>query len=279
MNNKLRLFSGRLLLVVVIIFLVLWTIVPFYSLIVASLSPQGELPQGLFDISKNLTLRYFKEVTINHRVAIWNTMLDSVIVASIVAAIVLVAAIFGGYSFSRSRFPETRGLFYFILVARMVPPILLVIPLFLIASKVGIMDTYWALVLAHIPINIPLAIWLMKGFYDTIPVELEEAAWVDGASMPRTIFSVLMPLVMPGVAVTAVFVFLGSYIEYLFALTLSRSQVVTLPIKVSGFLTAYKVDYQALCAVGLISTVPMIILFILARRYLVTGLTMGAIKE
>jgi len=112
---------------------------------------------------------------------------------------------------------------------RLVPPILLIIPIYLISIRIGLMDKIWGLILAHIPFNIPLAIWLMKGFYDTIPIEIEEAAWVDGATMPRTIFAVILPLIMPGVAVTSVFVFLASYIEYIFALTLTRSNIITLP--------------------------------------------------
>lgn len=273
-----RSIQGKILLTIVIIFLLLWTLIPFYSLIVTSLSPFGELPTSLFGLSDRLTLDYFKEVLFDPSTFLWKNMLNSFVVASLVTVIVLTCAIFAGYSFSRSNHVESKVLFYFLLVIRMVPPILLIIPIFIMAVKFKLMDTYWGLVLAHIPLNVPLAIWLIKGFFDGIPVEMEEAAWIDGSSMPRTIFSVVLPMVMPGVAVTAVFVFLNSYIEYIFALTLSRSQIITLPIKIAGYMTAHEINYQGMSAAALISTIPMILIFAYIRKYIVAGLTLGAIK-
>lgn len=275
---SIRSIHGKILLAIIIIFLLLWTLIPFYSMIITSLSPFGELPTSLFDISDRLTLDYFKEVLFDSSTFLWKNMMNSFIVASLVTVIVLVCAVFAGYSFSRSNYVESKALFYFLLVIRMVPPILLIIPLFVLAVKFKLMDTYWGLVLAHIPLNIPFAIWLIKGFFDGIPVEMEEAAWIDGASMPRTIFSVVLPLVMPGVAVTAVFIFLNSYIEYIFALTLSRSQMITLPIKIAGYMTAHQINYQGMSAAALISTIPMILIFIYIRKYIVAGLTLGAVK-
>lgn len=275
---SIRSIHGKILLAIIIIFLLLWTLIPFYSMIITSLSPFGELPTSLFDISDRLTLDYFKEVLFDSSTFLWKNMMNSFIVASLVTVIVLVCAVFAGYSFSRSNYVESKVLFYFLLVIRMVPPILLIIPLFVLAVKFKLMDTYWGLVLAHIPLNIPFAIWLIKGFFDGIPVEMEEAAWIDGASMPRTIFSVVLPLVMPGVAVTAVFIFLNSYIEYIFALTLSRSQMITLPIKIAGYMTAHQINYQGMSAAALISTIPMILIFIYIRKYIVAGLTLGAVK-
>jgi multiple sugar transport system permease protein len=279
MKINIKAIPGKILLLVVVLLLLLWTLLPFYSLIVTSVTNAGELPTKLFEITDHPTIKYFKEVLTDPNSSIWGNMMDSLIVAAIVTLIVIIAAIFGGYSFSRSNFPESKGLFYFLLIIRMVPSILLLIPIYLIAVKLKIMDTYLALVLAQIPVNIPLAVWLMKGFYDVVPFELEEAAWIDGASMPRTIFSTILPLVMPGVAVTAVFVFLASYVEYLFALTLSRSQIITLPIKIAGYMTAHKIDYQVMSATAIVSLIPMILMYFYIRKYIVAGLTLGAIKE
>ncbi|MCL5073227.1 MAG: carbohydrate ABC transporter permease [Actinobacteria bacterium] len=278
MKKSIRTIPKKLLLTFVVIFLLAWTLLPFYSLIITSLSPSRELPTKLSELSKNLSTKFYKEVLLNPITALWKNMLNSVVVASIVTIVVLIAAVFSGYSFSRSNFPESKGIFYFLLIVKMVPSILLVIPIYLIAVRLKIMDTYWGLVLAYIPFNIPLAIWLMKGFFDIVPFDLEEAAWIDGATMPRTIFSVILPLVMPGVAVTAVFVFLSSYTEYLFAVTLSRSNMITLSIKIAGFMTPHRIDFQAMGASAIVSTIPMILMFIYIRRYIVEGLTFGAIK-
>jgi len=278
-KKNIRTIPMKLLLAILIILLLAWTLLPFYSLIITSLSPAGELPTKLFEVSKNLTFKFYKEVLIEPGTTLWDNMFNSVIVASLVTIIVLISAVFGGYSFSRSNFPESRGLFFLLLIIRMVPGILMVIPIFIIASKLHLMDTILGLVLAHIPFNIPLAIWLMKGFFDVVPRELEEAAFIDGATMPRTIFSVILPLVMPGVAVTAVFVFLYSYLDYLFALTLSRVNIITLPIKIAGFMTAHRIDFQAMAASAIVGTIPMILMFIFIRRYIVAGLTFGAVKE
>ena len=268
----------KILLVIIILVLLFWTLIPIYSLIVTSISPFGGLPTGLFKLSDNITIDYYKEVLLNPRTSIWGNMLDSFIVASAVTIIVLICAIFAGYSFSRSKHIGSKVLFYFLLVVRMVPPILLIVPIFLIAIKFKLMDSYLGLILAHIPLNVPVAIWLIKGFYDGVPLELEEAAWIDGASMSRTIFSVVLPMVMPGVAVTAVFTFLYSYIEYIFALTLVRSQIVTLPVKVAGYMSAHLINYQQMSATAIISTIPMILIFVYIRKYIVAGLTLGAIK-
>jgi multiple sugar transport system permease protein len=141
-----------------------------------------------------------------------------------------------------------------------------------------LLDTRLGIILAHIPWGIPLGIWLMKGFFDEVPSELEEAAEIDGASTARIIVQIMLPIVAPGIAVTGVFVFIGSYIEYLFALTLSRTFAITLPIRIAGYSSLHLIRYEQMAAATIIGAFFMVILIVFAQKYIVRGLTYGAIK-
>jgi len=267
----------RIYLPILVAVAILWSLFPIYQLVLVSFTPSGELLTQLFEIPKHLTAKFFKSVLFGNDLP-WPNMYNSVVVATLVTVITVTLSVLGGYSFSRWKSSTSKALFYTILVFRMFPPIITVIPIFLVMQKFALVDTFWGLVLAHIPFNLPLAIWLMKAFYDSVPIELEEAAWIDGASISQELRKIVLPLVAPGIGVTAIFMFLDSYIEFLFALTLSRRMVVTMPVKIAGYVIFNDLRYQVMFATVLVSTIPVVILYFLVRKRLLAGLSLSFIK-
>jgi len=273
-----KIIFKRVLLIICIVVVILWSLFPFYTTFIASIAPHGNLPTSLFSIPEKLTFDFYKQVFFQERVTVWRSIGTSILIASITTLVVLLVSITSGYSLSRWRLRGRGIMMFLLLLIRMIPPIIIAIPIFQIFNKINLVDTIFGVALAHIPWCIPIGVWLMKAFYDTVPIELEEAAWVDGASIPRTIFNIIMPLIMPGVGVTTAFVFLESYNEYLYALTLSRNKIITVSVKIAGYTTMHKVDFQAMSVSAMISIIPMLIILILVRKYLAKGMTLGALK-
>jgi len=261
-----------------IVIILVWTLLPFYSLIITSSATSGTISE-LYP--KGVTLEYYKEIILGSRSGnpIWMYIVNSIIVAVSSTIIVIIIAIPCGYGFSRwkSRVSSTTYLGYFVL--RMLPPVALIVPYTIILQYLKFIDTYQGLILVYVAMNLPVGIWLLKGFFDTTPKELEESAWIEGASVSQTFLKVVLPINTNGIAVTGVFVFIYSYIEYIYASILTRSKVVTVPAYIAGFVTPWEIKYQQMLAAALISMIPMAIIFIFAQRYIVKGIVAGAIKQ
>lgn len=172
-----------------------------------------------------------------------------------------------------------RALPFGILMVRMTPPIVMVLPFFLFAKALGLLDSYVAIVATYAFFTLPVVIWMMRGFFTEIPIELEEAARVDGASRPGAFIRVVLPLTAPGLAATAILTALLVWNEFLFALVLTRTQTRTLPVLVNLFVTQRAVDYGLMCAMGVIMAVPMVLFGLLVQKHLVRGLTAGAVTR
>lgn len=254
---------------------ILYTLIPVLSLILISISKQGMLPEYLFDISlKNFSLSVWAEFFKSGKLLF--PMLNSIIIATVVTIITIIVSFPASYSFSRWKSNKRRPLLLVILVFRMIPTIAIIIPFFLIVARLGLIDNIWGVILCLIPIQIPFAIWLMKGYVDGTPRELEEAAWVEGASIPRTIINIIIPLCMPGILVTSILVFLSSYVEYMVAATVVRNNAITLPVKIAGYFTPHSVYYQNIAVATLLGILPMIILYSLIRKHLTAGVAIGS---
>jgi multiple sugar transport system permease protein len=206
------------------------------------------------------------------------------LVNSCIAAVgtVVVTLIFGvpaAYALARGKslFTRTQGIL--ILTARMLPSIVLVIPLYLLAQRFGLSNTHLALIIAYTALNLPFAIWMIRGFILTIPIELEQAALVDGCSLLQILRYIILPLALPGIASSAVFVFLTCWNEFILALSLTYSQQAqTMPVAVTGFISARGIAWRELAAAACVMLLPGLLFGIFARRFLVSGLTHGAIK-
>lgn len=266
----------RLVLGIGIAVTCIWSLFPFFGLIITSISPRGELPTQLFALPDHITLEFWYEVLFKD--TLWFFMRNSVIVGLLATSITMLAAVPAAYSISRFRFRGNESLYLAFLVFHMAPWISLIFPLFLLIRSLGLLDTQLGLAMSYLPFDIALAVWLMRGFLDVVPKEAEEAAFVDGASKLQTMVRVVLPQVLPGIAVCAVFVFNTCIIEYIFALTLTNIDAVTLPVKISGYVTEHIVKWQLVSAAGIISMLPTVTVYLLVRKYLVFGLTFGMVK-
>lgn len=201
---------------------------------------------------------------------------NSLIVAGSVTVLSVSFGTLAAYSLSRFRFSEQLP--FWILSTRMAPPVLAIIPLFLLFKPLGLLNTYFGLILAHTTFNLPFAVWVMRDFLKDIPIEIDRAALVDGLTRLQAFRKVILPLCWGGIISTAVFCFLFSWNEFIFALVLSGSNTKTLPVAAAGFITPVGIDWGGAAAAGTVAILPAAILAIVLQKYLVRGLTMGAIR-
>jgi ABC-type glycerol-3-phosphate transport system permease component len=269
----------KILLGVSIVLILLWTLFPFYSLIVTSITASGSIGEFL---PEKITFEYYQEIFFGSESGakgIWPYMKNSLIVCSMATIGVIVMSAPCAYGFSRWQSKTSHTLFLGYFILRMLPHITLLVPWYFILNSVDMMDTYSGLAFVYFVFQIPVGIWLMKGFFDTIPQELEEAAWIEGATVFQSFRKIVVPLVSSGFSVTAVFVFIYCYIEFMYASIFARTKTVTLPPFIAGFSTPWEIRFQLMLAAALVSTIPMIILFFLVQRYFVKGITGGAFKS
>jgi multiple sugar transport system permease protein len=201
---------------------------------------------------------------------------NSLIIAVAVTIISIAVGSLAAYSFARFRVGGFH-LPFWILSTRMTPAVAAIIPLFLLINKLGLIDTLPAVMITHLVLTLPFAVWLLRGFFMEIPMELEEAAMVDGASRLTAFFRVVLPIAAPGLAVTGFFCFIFSWNEFMFALILTRRVATTLPVLISGMHAAHGVLWSTMSALAVLGIIPVVILAIIAQRYLIRGMTLGAV--
>lgn len=221
--------------------------------------------------------------TLENYVSLWHSafsasFVNSLLSASLSTTLALLLGVPAAYALSRWSGRGKYGLSFAILVTRMAPPIAFTIPFFLFYRWIGLLDTITGLVLVYTSFNLPLVIWMMQPFFDTIPVSLEEAALVDGART-RTVFTkIVLPMVTPGIAATAILCFLYAWNDFFFALILTRTNARTAPVAVVNFMNYEGWEWGKIAAGGSLVMAPVLIFSLAVRRYLVSGLTAGAVK-
>lgn len=204
---------------------------------------------------------------------------NSAIVTVLTVAMSLLIGIFAGYSISRYRFRGRNGLMVFYLVIRMFPFTLLLIPLFIMLRNLSLFDTHFGLALTYTTFLLPLCIWMLKGFFDGIPPDLEEASRVDGSTRLGALVRIVLPLARPGIAATTVFIAIGAWNEYLWALLLTTSSGArTWPVGLQLMVGEFQMPWGTLSASGIVSIIPIMIGFAFVQRALVSGLMTGGVK-
>ncbi len=201
--------------------------------------------------------------------------LNSAVVAVLAVGLSLVLGLPAAYSIARF---SQRRLAMIILLARLMPGISFLMPWYIIFSRLELMDSYTALVLSHMLIALPIVVWIMSAYFDTIPLELEESAMVDGASRQYIFFRIILPLSGPGIMTATTLAFIFSWNNFLFSQVLSMEKTKTLPIAVFNFLSYAEVDWGGVMAASVAIMAPALILTVVFQRYVVSGLTMGAVK-
>ncbi len=259
---------------------------PLAWLFTASISTKAELlAVPIHWFPQNPTFKNYLDILlpgsstseISRTIAI--TLGNSFKVASLVTIICLVVGSLAAYALARISFRGNRAIMLGILGTRMIPEISLVIPLFIIASGFGMTDKPIVLIITYLTFALPFSIWLMAAFFQTIPVELEDAARIDGCSRLETFFRIILPISSPGLVSTAMFIFLLAWDEFFFALIFTSSLgAKTVPVALAEFVGRYVTDINAMMAGGVLAAIPPVLLALIFHRYIVSGLTAGAVK-
>jgi multiple sugar transport system permease protein len=263
-------WSASAVMLLVVLFPYLW-------MLFTSIRPETDIWTSRFSyLPRHLTLENY--VRLMQATPIGQYFIHSALVASLSTVIGLAVAVTAAYAFSRYRFRGRTGLMTLFLIIPMVPATLILIPMFVVLTHLHLIGTYVALLLAYTTFVIPFSVWMLTGFFDAIPRDLEEAAMTDGCSRLGAVRRVLVPLAMPGVVATGIYIFIVAWNEFLFALMFTTQSTRTLPVGIYTFVGQYDIRWGLLTASGVAITVPLVVLFFLAQGHLVRGLTTGAIK-
>jgi multiple sugar transport system permease protein len=281
-----RALLNQLVLIALVILVLIFIYLPVMWLVISSISTRSELLSvPLHWIPENPTLRNYisillpgsatSEVARTFKI----TLRNSLVIATSVTLISLLVGSLGAYALVRIRFRFYEILLIGIIATRMIPEVSLVIPLYIIAARIHILNTPLVLIATYLCFSLPFAIWLMAAFFQTIPLELEDAARIDGCSRIRTLFQIIMPISAPGLVSTALFVFLLAWDEFFFALIFTSTvDAKTVPVAIAEFTGRYVVDVTAMMTGGVLAAIPPVILALIFQRYIVSGLTAGAVK-
>ncbi len=250
---------------------------PFYWSLVASLTPEARLFEGVPVFPLEPVLDHYRALHTER--AFWLPIRNSLVVAASTTLLCLLLGSLCAYALARLRFRGRTPLLAFVLAVSMFPQISIVSPLFLMLRALGLINTYPGLIFPYVTFAMPLTIWLLVGFFRQLPVELEEAAWVDGAGRLRTFLEVVVPLSAPAIAATAILTFVYCWNEFLFALSFTIGpERQTVPVAIALFRGQYQVPWGQLLAAAVVSTTPVALLVLAFQRRIVQGLTSGAVK-
>lgn len=243
-----------------------------------SVRPAGEVISAPLELlPSSITFEVYNRVLQESNVVTW--LWNSLKIALLEVLGILLVVTPASYAFSRFQFQGKRLALLSILMFQMISPVVIVIPMYNLMSDMGLLNTHFGLILLYIGLQVPFSIWLLKSYFDTIPEELDQSARIDGCSRLQTLRHVLLPSVMPGIAVVAIFNFVFSWAEFVMAFTiLNDSNLFTISMGVYAFQGQYSTDWRAIAAVSVIALLPLLVMFLALQRYFVSGLTEGAVK-
>lgn len=271
-------FLSRLLTVhLPVLAIVLIALGPFLWLILTSLTPSADIAaRGVALTPQGWSIDNYTRLI--EQTSFLGNMGHSLIVALGTVVVGLVVSVTAAYAFSRFRFVGRRALMLQFLLVNMFPVVLLILPLFIIMRKIGILDTHVGLILANATTAIPFAVWMLTSYVNAIPKSLDEAAMIDGCSRLKALRRVILPLAVPGIISTGIYIFITAWNEYLYALTLGGRNVRTVTVAIQTLIGEYQIEWGLLAAGGVVGALPATLLFLLVQRRLVGGLTQGAVK-
>lgn len=257
--------------------IVLFALGPYLWMLLTSVKPESEL----FSAQRTLLPQAYtleNYVRLLTKTSFLTNVGHSLIVALGTVALGLSLSLTAAYAFSRFRFPGRRLLMMKFLLINMFPLILLIIPLFIIMRQLNLLDTHLALILAHSTFSVPFATWMMISYFNAIPRSLDEAAMVDGCTAIGAMIRVVLPLTLPGVIATGIYIFITSWNEFLYASVLAGQEVRTLTVAVQTLIGEYEIAWGLLTAGGVVGALPVTLLFMLIQKRLISGMTQGAVK-
>lgn len=255
-----------------------FAIFPFLWMLMTSFKPNNEIftrvPQLL---PHNWSLSHYMAVLA--RGGLGRYFLNSAVVAVGTTLCSIVVGSLAAYAISRFRFPLRRAFLVMILSVQMFPLVVLIIPLFIIMRDLKLLDSYLGLIIAYVTFTLPFGVWMLKGFFDSIPSSLEEAAMIDGCSQMGAFFKIVLPVVAPGVAASSIYSFIGAWNELMFAMTLiNKESMRTLPLALQAFFGQFTVEWGPVMAASVVFTLPVLVFFLVVQKRLTTGMVKGAVK-
>jgi arabinogalactan oligomer / maltooligosaccharide transport system permease protein len=267
---------GRHVLLLTFVAIAVWPVLDVVSI---SLRPGDQLRTTDWQlIPDNATLDSYRKLFTEQPFLQW--LGNSLLVSVAVTATGVALASIGGYAFSRFRFVGRQAMMLSILTTQMFPATMLLLPLYLMIAKLGLINTFAGLCVFYASTALPFCVWQMKGFYDTIPASLEEAARIDGCSRWTAFHRVILPLATPGLVITALFSFMSAWSEYLVAAQILQDRdMFTLPVGLKSFQASLSVQWGLYAAASILVSIPVVVVFVVLSRYLVSGLTLGSVKE
>jgi ABC-type glycerol-3-phosphate transport system permease component len=228
-------------------------------------------------IPKTFTLDNF--IAVFHNKSLIRAFFNTLLIASATTVVALIVGMLGGYGFSRYRIPGRNTLLWSVLLTKLFPRVVVIVPFFVTLRNLQFMNTYQGLILVYLMVTFPVAIWLLKGFFDKIPKEIEEAAIVDGCSLPQLLWLVVLPMARPALVAVAMYSFILAWNEFLFALVFTNGlERRPLSVALAFFIDENGIQWGQLMAASVIMSLPAILVFTLAQRMLVRGLSDGAVK-
>ncbi|ESX94381.1 carbohydrate ABC transporter permease [Mesorhizobium sp. LNJC403B00] len=270
-NRAWKSFAWAVLLVAVVV-----ALTPYVWMVLASFKNRVDLLSSVPKWIFSPTLANYPAVFIDKEY--WPLAINSVLISVSSTVLCIVIGAPAAYGFARSNFPGKEDLFFFFLTTRMAPPISIAVPLFLFFTSLGLIDTIYAVVIAHTSFNLSLVVWMMRGFFAEIPREIDEAAMMDGRSRLGAFFFVVAPLAAPGMGATAVLCFILSWNEFLYAFILVAFDGRPLTVGIPGLVTPHGTLWGQVAAVAIVATLPIVLFTFLVQKQLVRGLTFGAVK-
>lgn len=280
MSRKTKNAIGTTIRVLVLVFFFLLVVLPIYWIVITSFKTSGEI-LDLHNITffpKDFTLENYTGLfeQFHYGVLLKNSLLVSV--AS--ALVVTVFSMLGGYSLARYKFRGKQTVVLFFLITQMIPGILVIIPLYIIFSKLGMINTHIGLFIYYVTVNLPFCVITMRSFFERIPITLEEAAKVDGCTKMQSLFKIVFPIMFPGIVSVFVFGFIGAWNELIAgSIFISTPEMWTIPVGLKTLIGKYNVEWGLLMAGGVMALIPTALMFAVMQKFIVEGMTAGAVKE
>ena len=272
--SSLALHGGLVIAAVIATFPVFWVLI-------SSFKPEEEITSSTeLDVWPNeWTWSNYKNVVTQNDYEFVHWFWNSISIALITTVVGVFLAATAGYALSRYRFPGYRAALNSFLITQMFPAAILLVPIYNIIVNLGLLNTKTALVLTYSSVAVPFCTWMLKGYFDTIPISLEEAGRIDGLTPFGTFWRIVMPLSLPGIAVTSFYTFITAWNEVAFAnIILTENDSFTLPVGMQTYVFQFDQDWENLTASAMLVTIPAVLMFLIAQRYLVSGLTRGGVK-
>lgn len=274
MSKRTRLVIKKILILVVLSAIVIFCLFPIYWMLLTSVQPRDELmtsPPHFYTTQP--TLDYWK-FTFRETLP---QFFNSLVIAASATIIAIALGATSGYAFARHKVGGNT-LPFWILSLKFFPPVVAIVPYFLMMKTLRLLDSRMAIIIPHLIITVPFAVWMIKGFIQELPHELEEAAMIDGCSQLQVIKMITLPLIAPGLVVTALFCFIWSWNDFMFALILARNRAMTVPVAIAGMREAHGLMWGEVSATAALGTIPILILAIALQKYLVRGLSLGSFR-